>query len=42
MRRLTALSAILLGGAIAGMLDITYAIGFSALRGVPPFAFCNG
>ncbi len=35
MRRLTALSAILLGGAIAGTLDITYAIGFSALRGVP-------
>ena len=28
MRRLTALSAILLGGAIAGTLDITYAIGF--------------
>ena len=36
MRRLTPLSAILLGGAIAGTLDITYAIGFSALRGVPP------
>jgi len=36
MRRLSALSAILIGGAIAGTLDITYAIGFSALRGVPP------
>ncbi len=36
MRRLSAPSAILIGGAIAGTLDITYAIGFSALRGVPP------
>ncbi len=36
MRRLSALTAILIGGAIAGTLDITYAIGFSALRGVPP------
>ncbi len=36
MRRLSAFSAILIGGAIAGTLDITYAIGFSALRGVPP------
>lgn len=36
MRRLPALSAILIGGAIAGLLDITYAVGFSALRGVPP------
>jgi len=36
MRHLSALSAILIGGAIAGTLDITYAIGFSALRGVPP------
>ena len=36
IRRLSALSAILIGGAIAGALDITYAIGFSALRGVPP------
>lgn len=36
MRRFTALSAVLIGGAIAGTLDITYAIGFSALRGVPP------
>ena len=36
MRRLSALSAILIGGAIAGALDITYAIGFSAMRGVPP------
>ena len=29
-------SAILIGGAIGGTLDITYAIGFSAWRGVPP------
>ena len=36
MPRLSALSAILIGGAIAGTLDITYAIGFSSLRGVPP------
>ena len=36
MRHLSALSAILIGGAIAGTLDITYAIGFSALRGVSP------
>lgn len=36
MRRLSALSAILIGGAIGGTLDITYAIGFSAMRGVPP------
>ncbi len=36
MRRLSVLSAILNAGAIAGTLDITYAIGFSALRGVPP------
>lgn len=36
MRRLSPTSAILIGGAIAGTLDITYAIGFSALRGVPP------
>jgi uncharacterized membrane protein YagU involved in acid resistance len=36
MRQLSALSAILIGGAIAGTLDITYAIGFSALRGVSP------
>lgn len=36
MRRLSALSAILIGGAIGGTLDITYAIGFSALRGVAP------
>lgn len=35
MRRLSALSAILLGGLIAGTLDITYAIVFSAWRGVP-------
>ncbi len=36
MRRLSAFSAILIGGAIAGAIDITYAIGFSALRRVPP------
>ena len=36
MRRLSPLSAILIGGAIAGSLDIVYAIGFSALHGVPP------
>jgi len=36
MRRLSPLFAILIGGAIAGTLDITYAIGFSAMRGVPP------
>jgi hypothetical protein len=35
-RKLSALAAILIGGSIAGALDITYAIGFSALRGVPP------
>ncbi|MBA3651594.1 MAG: hypothetical protein H0W66_08990, partial [Chthoniobacterales bacterium] len=36
MRQLSALAAILIGGGIAGALDITYAVGFSALRGVPP------
>lgn len=37
MRRpLSAVSAILAGGAIAGALDITYAISFSAWRGVAP------
>ena len=36
MRRLSPFSAILIGGAIAGTLDITYAIGFSAMHGVPP------
>jgi hypothetical protein len=36
VRRLTALPAVLIGGAIAGTLDIVYAIGFSALRGVSP------
>ncbi len=34
MRRLSAVSAILIGGAIAGACDITYAIVFSAFRGV--------
>jgi hypothetical protein len=36
MRRLSGFSAILIGGGIAGVLDITYAIVFSAWRGVPP------
>ncbi|HMJ05271.1 MAG TPA: hypothetical protein VK474_03355 [Chthoniobacterales bacterium] len=36
MRHHSAWSAILLGGTIAGALDITYAIGFSAWRGVAP------
>lgn len=36
MRSLSPFSAILIGGTIGGVLDITYAIGFSALRGVPP------
>lgn len=36
MRRLSPFSAILIGGTIAGALDITYAIGFSAMHGVPP------
>jgi uncharacterized membrane protein YagU involved in acid resistance len=35
MRRNPALFAILVGGAIAGALDITYAIVFSGFRGVP-------
>ena len=34
MRQLSALSAILIGGAIAGACDITYAITFWAFRGV--------
>ncbi|MGI8498868.1 MAG: hypothetical protein ACR2OG_14950 [Gemmatimonadaceae bacterium] len=36
MRRNAALYAILVGGSIAGALDITYAIVFSAFRGVSP------
>ncbi|CAN5607137.1 hypothetical protein BH20VER3_BH20VER3_19970 [soil metagenome] len=36
MRSLSPFFAILIGGTIGGLLDITYAIGFSALRGVPP------
>jgi hypothetical protein len=36
MRRYTAGTAILVGGFIAGTLDILYAIGFSAWRGTPP------
>lgn len=35
MRRPSALAAILIGGAIAGACDITYAVGFWAWRGVP-------
>lgn len=31
-----AVHAILGGGLIAGLIDITYAVGFSATRGVPP------
>jgi hypothetical protein len=36
MRRHPALFAIVIGGTIAGALDITYAIVFSAFRGVAP------
>jgi hypothetical protein len=36
MRRYSPGVAILLGGLIAGTLDILYAIGFSAMRGTPP------
>ena len=36
MRRYTAASAILIGGLIAGTLDILYATGYSAWRGTPP------
>ncbi len=36
MRNLSPVSAILIGGTVGGILDITYAVGFSALRGVPP------
>ena len=36
MRRPSAAFAILVGGFIAGLIDITYALGFSALRGVAP------
>jgi hypothetical protein len=36
MRRHSAAFAILAGGLIAGLIDITYAVGFSATRGVPP------
>jgi hypothetical protein len=35
MRRRTAVPAIVAGGAIAGSFDITYAIVFSGIRGVP-------
>jgi len=36
MRRNPAVFAILVGGLIAGALDISYAVGFSAWRGVAP------
>lgn len=36
MSRSRAAYAILWGGLIAGLIDITYAVGFSATRGVPP------
>ena len=36
MRRQSAAYAILVGGFIAGLIDISYALGFSALRGVAP------
>ena len=36
MTRNRAVYAILWGGLVAGAIDITYAIGFSAARGVPP------
>ncbi len=36
MSRNRASYAILWGGLIAGLIDITYAVGFSATRGVPP------
>ena len=35
MRRNSAVFAVLVGGSIAGALDITYAIVFSGLHGVP-------
>lgn len=36
MRRQSAAFAVVVGGLIAGLIDITYALGFSALRGVAP------
>lgn len=36
MRRQSAAFAIVVGGLIAGLIDITYAVGFSAMRGVLP------
>ena len=36
MTRNRAVYAILWGGLVAGLIDITYAVGFSATRGVPP------
>jgi hypothetical protein len=36
MRRQSAAFTIVVGGLIAGLIDITYAVGFSALRGVAP------
>lgn len=36
MTRNRAVYAILWGGLVAGLIDISYAVGFSATRGVPP------
>lgn len=36
MTRNRAVYAIVWGGLVAGLIDITYAVGFSATRGVPP------
>src|SRR5688500_16360392 len=36
MRRHSAAFAVLVGGLVAGLIDISYAVGFSAYRGVPP------
>lgn len=36
MRRQSAAFAIVVGGLIAGLIDIAYAVGFSALRGIAP------
>lgn len=36
MRRQSAAFAVVVGGLVAGLIDITYAITFSALRGVAP------
>jgi hypothetical protein len=36
VRRHSAAFAILVGGLVAGLIDISYAVGFSAYHGVPP------